>query len=270
MLDAPDVLNVPETSPPTAAAVRGGTLLRGVVALIVSCAFGHALRFTTLGEVTTAVLLGLAGVALFFVGLSVARNAWLAVFGLLVMVLPMFAVWAAIDVPLVGGTVETTVAGAPAARRLLTAGFRLTDGAAVRTGMAQTVRISREGRHGGRIFFYTYTAAPVVGAGWESGDPIAVWAVYQGEAVPPEWSRPHGALLRWLDDDRFAEAVERARTRLHLPPMDRPVIGQWVTEPSAARRAVWAMVILIVGVSMVVWTVLALVATSKSHLRAYP
>jgi hypothetical protein len=263
--DAPDVFDVPETSPLTTATVRGRTILLGLVGLIVSCVFGHALRFTLLGETAIAVLLGLAGVALFFVGLSVARNAWLAVFGLSVMVLPMFVVWAAIDVPLVGRTVETTVANAPAARSLLTTGFRLTNGAVVRSDLAQAVGMSREGRHGGRVFFYTYTAAPVVGAGWQAGDPVTVWVVNQDKGVPPEWSQPHGALLRWLDDDLFAEAVDGARTRLHLPPVDRPVIGQWVADPFVAQRAVLAMVVLMVGLPAVVWTILSFVATSNGR-----
>jgi hypothetical protein len=262
---------VPKRMPPSAPLVAeqmsvGARIRGGVLALVLATALGLAVRLLGFGELTVVMVLALAGIVLATISLTAFVNMWVGIPALIVMVTPPFAATLVVDVPVVGPIVETSVATAP--QSPWAAGYRLTD-ATLRTDLAATFTTVRQGRRGAQ-FYDTFTVAPVVGAGWQRGDPVAVWALASGRAQPPEWAQPGCCLVRLLANEKHDEVVDRAMRRLGLGAVPDSVIGRWVADPARARSLAWGQLVMILGGACVAWTVLSVLAGLASPPRSRP
>jgi hypothetical protein len=160
-----------------------------------------------------------------------------------------------IDVQLAGPIVETTLAEVPQWR--WAAGFRLSD-ATLRADLSGTITTERHGRNRS-VFYDTFTAAPVVGPGWQRGEPVVVWAIADGSTAPAEWSSPtSGGLLRLVPDDRHDEVIDRVMRRRGLGTVPGRVLGRWAPDPAAARGAAWLELAIILGGASALWALLCL------------
>lgn len=238
----------------------------GVVALAIVTALGLVLRTLGFEELTVIAVLAVAGIVLAAISLMALENMGVAVVAMIVMIVTPIAVAIAVDVPLVGPVVETSVGAAP--QSSWAAGYRLTD-ATLRADLAATFTTVRRGRRGAQLYD-TFTVAPVVGDGWRQGDPVTVWALASGRTPPPEWSQPRCCLARLLANEKHDEVVERAARRLGLAVIPDRVIGRWVADPADARSQAWGLLVLILGVASIAWIILCALVRPPTSVPVPP
>ncbi len=188
------------------------------------------------------------------------RGAAGSVVGIFVLALPLFV--APSVVPLIGGVAEGPIP--QASRAWWATGFRLTD-ATVRTDLKVShVIITPRGRRGGGGWHVTYSAAPVVPAGWTPSEPVHFWLVAQsGTLDPGDWSAASTSGVRLGQDDSRDEAMAAIARKTGLVSADTRILLRWRADPGEEMKSAWLSLGVIIGVAAIAWAVTVIVCRER-------
>jgi len=234
------------------AARRGYPFLAGLVSMAVLTT--AAPMMGSLELVWGGVFLAVSVVLLAVVGYGASPYGGAgSIVGIFVLALPFFVAPAVIDVPLLGGVVEGAIP--QASRSRWAAGYRLTD-ASLRTDLktSQVIVTPRKPRSGGG-WPVTYTAAPVVPAGWTPSEPVHFWIVAQsGANMPADWNETSTFGVRLGPDDDRDRAIIAIAQKTGLVSADTRILLRWTPDPDQELRPAWLSLAVIVAVGAIAWT----------------